>query len=53
MTGKKSESIRTQAIEVFRTNGGIMKTSEAIAAGVRQEIIYELVLPAFEGRPGF
>lgn len=42
MARKKSQYIRNQALEIFRIHGGVLKTSEAITAGIHPRILYEL-----------
>lgn len=42
MARKKSQDLRNHAIEVFRSSGGVLKTSEAIASGIHPRILYEL-----------
>ena len=42
MTRKKSQHIRDQALGVFRSHGGVLRTSEAIASGIHPRILYEL-----------
>jgi len=42
MPRPKSEDIRNQAIKIFHDHGGILKTSEAMKAGIHPRILYEL-----------
>ncbi len=42
MVKKKSQDIRDRALEVFRAHGGVLRTSEAITAGIHPRILYEL-----------
>jgi predicted transcriptional regulator of viral defense system len=42
MTKKKSELIRNKALEIFKERGGMLRTSEAISAGIHPRILYEL-----------
>ena len=42
MAKKKSQGIRDHALEVFRAHGGVLRTSEAITAGIHPRILYEL-----------
>jgi hypothetical protein len=42
MTRKKSQTIRNKALDIFRTHGGVLKTSEALNAGIHPRILYEL-----------
>lgn len=42
MVKVKAESIRVKAINLFKQHGGILRTSEAIIAGVHPRILYEL-----------
>ncbi|MEI8301509.1 MAG: type IV toxin-antitoxin system AbiEi family antitoxin domain-containing protein [Chlamydiota bacterium] len=38
----KSESIRAKALNLFKQHGGMLRTSEAIIAGIHPRILYEL-----------
>lgn len=38
----KSELIRNKAIKIFQSHGGMLRTSEAISAGIHPRILYEL-----------
>jgi len=42
MTKNKSQHTRDQALSLFKKRGGILRTSEAIAAGIHSRILYEL-----------
>lgn len=42
MTREKSQQIRNQAVEIFKNRGGMLRTSEAISAGIHPRILYEL-----------
>lgn len=42
MARAKSQDIRNMAIEIFKSHGGMLKTSEAISAGIHPRILYEL-----------
>ena len=42
MTKKKIEAIRNKAIRIFEKRGGMLRTSEAILAGIHPRILYEL-----------
>lgn len=42
MSRKKSQAIRDQALEIFQSHGGILKTSEALELGIHPRILYEL-----------
>lgn len=42
MAREKSQHIRDQALELFRSHGGVLRTSEAIALGIHPRILYEL-----------
>ncbi|NGX37283.1 MAG: hypothetical protein K1000chlam2_00437 [Chlamydiae bacterium] len=42
MPKKKSKDIRNKALKIFRSKGGILRTMEAIKAGVHPRILYEL-----------
>ena len=42
MSRQKSELIRNQAIKIFQSRGGILRTSEALTAGIHPRILYEL-----------
>lgn len=42
MTRNKLQDIRNQALEIFKTHGGMLRSSEAIAKGIHPRILYEL-----------
>lgn len=42
MSRKKSEQARSKAIKIFEAHGGVLRTSEAILAGIHPSILYEL-----------
>jgi len=42
MAGKKSEVLRKEALEIFASRGGILRTGEAVAAGIHPRLLYEL-----------
>lgn len=42
MARHKSELIRNEALAVFKTLGGIIRTSEALQAGIHPRVLYEL-----------
>ena len=43
MSRKKDQHIRDQALEIFREHGGILRTFEALALGIHQRILSELL----------
>ena len=42
MARNKSKILRDQALKIFKSHGGILRTSEAIRAGIHPRIFYEL-----------
>lgn len=42
MAKNKSKALRDQALKIFKSHGGMLRTSEAIKAGIHPRILYEL-----------
>ncbi len=42
MARKKSQHIRDKALKIFKSQGGVLKTSEAIKEGIHPRILYQL-----------
>jgi predicted transcriptional regulator of viral defense system len=42
MAANKKNELRSSALDVFRKNGGVLKTTEAIDKGIHHRILYEL-----------
>jgi len=42
MPRSKSQHIREEALKAFQDHGGVLRTSEALAAGIHPRILYEL-----------
>ena len=42
MPRRRSQHIREEALRLFQVHGGVLRTSEAIAAGIHPRILYEL-----------